>query len=217
MSSGNGRQNASARANVPQESFSLPNLGLVLLAGGTGRRLGGASKPDLTLSGNRLVDLVLARCAETFPDSPVVVVAPESLDLPAGTLQTLESPPFGGPAAGVDTGWKFLLERFPALSLVGVLPVDAPRAPFALAALLAAASPLSSASGAMAATGEQLHPTLTLARIKALTAEYAGSDVRDMSLRKYWRPLDLPTYQVPEFFTEDIDTPQDLARQREVD
>lgn len=73
----------------------------IVLAGGTGRRLGGASKPDVVLAGERLLDRVLAAVAAR---RRICVVAPESVRLPAGVLRTLEDPPHGGPVAGISAG-----------------------------------------------------------------------------------------------------------------
>jgi molybdopterin-guanine dinucleotide biosynthesis protein A len=73
----------------------------VVLAGGTGRRLGGASKPDVLLAGRRLLDHALTATAGA---GRVVVVAPEDVAVPDGVLRTLEDPPLGGPVAGVAAG-----------------------------------------------------------------------------------------------------------------
>jgi len=73
----------------------------VVLAGGTGRRLGGASKPDVMLAGRRLLDHALAA---TVGARRVVVVAPEDVAVPDGVLRTLEHPPHGGPVAGIAAG-----------------------------------------------------------------------------------------------------------------
>lgn len=78
---------------------------MIVLGGGEGRRLGGVSKPDLLLGGRRLLDRVLdagSGCA------PLVVVAPDSVEVPSGVLRTLEDPPAGGPVAGIAAGLALL-------------------------------------------------------------------------------------------------------------
>lgn len=103
---------------------------VVVLAGGTGRRLGGASKPDVVARGARLLDHVLTglaalsgpsrsscpagsagRVGRSGPSGAgaprpgrVVVVAPERVALPPGVLRALEDPPLGGPVAGIAAG-----------------------------------------------------------------------------------------------------------------
>lgn len=80
----------------------------VVLAGGTARRLDGVSKPDVELHGRRLLDHALGATAGA---SRVVVVAPDSVEVPAGVLRTLEDPPHGGPVAGIAAGLAALRDR----------------------------------------------------------------------------------------------------------
>jgi molybdopterin-guanine dinucleotide biosynthesis protein A len=73
----------------------------VILAGGAGRRLGGAAKPLLTLGGRTL----LARVLAAVPDAaPVVVVGPATLQVPPGVVRVSEEPPGGGPVAALAAG-----------------------------------------------------------------------------------------------------------------
>lgn len=73
----------------------------VVLAGGTGRRLDGASKPDLRLAGRRLLDHVLAGTAGA---RRVVVVAPAEVAVPDGVARTLENPRSAGRWPGSPPG-----------------------------------------------------------------------------------------------------------------
>ena len=73
----------------------------IVLAGGTGRRLGGVLKPQVTVRGRRLLDHVLDATAQA---RRVVVVAPETVPVPDGVVRTLEDPPHGGPVAGIAAG-----------------------------------------------------------------------------------------------------------------
>lgn len=84
----------------------------VVLAGGTARRLDGVSKPDVELHGRRLLDHALAATAGA---SRVVVVAPDSVEVPVGVLRTLEDPPYGGPVAGIAAGLMVLGDAAPAV------------------------------------------------------------------------------------------------------
>jgi len=74
----------------------------IVLAGGTARRLGGASKPDLIVGEDTLLDLTLAACT-VAQAAPIVVVGPDSLARD-GIHVTCEDPPHGGPAAGIAAG-----------------------------------------------------------------------------------------------------------------
>ncbi|OLO91163.1 molybdopterin-guanine dinucleotide biosynthesis protein MobA, partial [Actinomyces naeslundii] len=89
---------AAGATGTPDESDVVD---VVVLAGGTGRRLGGAVKPDVVARGARLLDHVLAGLERLrdrgLPFGHVCVVAPAEVDLPTGVLRALEDPPLGGP------------------------------------------------------------------------------------------------------------------------
>jgi molybdopterin-guanine dinucleotide biosynthesis protein A len=89
----------------------------VVLAGGAGRRLGGADKAALTFAGMSLLDRVLAAVGDA---DRIVVVGPAR---PVGrhVLWAREQPPGGGPVAGLAAG--LALVRAP---VVAVLAVDLP-------------------------------------------------------------------------------------------
>ncbi|WP_114423457.1 molybdenum cofactor guanylyltransferase [Nocardioides houyundeii] len=106
----------------------------VVLAGGTGLRMGGADKAALELHGRSLLDLALDALTEA---DEVAVTGP-----PAPTRRpvtfTLEDPPSGGPVAGLLAG-RDALVRTP--DLLAVLAVDMPRVDRAtIRRLLAAAA-----------------------------------------------------------------------------
>lgn len=112
----------------------------IILGGGTGRRLGGASKPEIRLHGQRLLDHVLAA---TTRAGRVVVVAPESVPVPTGVQRTLEDPPHGGPVAGIAAGLTALETAAASAGTVPaphvlVLACDVPGAAGAVPRLLAA-------------------------------------------------------------------------------
>jgi|GEM_PF-54805 len=93
-------------------------VGVIVLAGGTGIRLGGVSKPDVVVGGKRLLDLALAEVRRAcdraaggaqhdsagVPAPEIVVVAPDGVALPPDVHRTLEDPPLGGPVAGLAAG-----------------------------------------------------------------------------------------------------------------
>ncbi|WP_258726336.1 molybdenum cofactor guanylyltransferase [Cellulomonas sp. NS3] len=81
-----------------------PAYDALVLAGGRARRLGGVSKPDVLVSGRRLLAHVLDAAAVGPGPRRTVVVAPASVAVPDGVLRTLEDPPDGGPVAGIAAG-----------------------------------------------------------------------------------------------------------------
>ncbi|MFH5820991.1 molybdenum cofactor guanylyltransferase [Georgenia sp. AZ-5] len=125
---------------------ATPAFDAVVLAGGTARRLGGASKPDVVLGGRRLLEHALDAAAGA---RRTVVVAPPEVAVPPGVLRTLEDPPHGGPVAGIAAGLAALdaaaTSGSPAADGAGpapwllVLACDVPYAADAVPRLLAAA------------------------------------------------------------------------------
>ncbi|TDE94180.1 molybdenum cofactor guanylyltransferase [Occultella glacieicola] len=83
---------------------------VIVLAGGRAERLGGASKPQVRVGGQTLLERVLAAASDDA-GHPVraVVVGPAELastDVRAGLALRVvrEDPPFGGPVAGLAAG-----------------------------------------------------------------------------------------------------------------
>ena len=95
-------------------------LGAIVLAGGTGLRLGGVDKAALDLNGVTLLERALAA---TVSATEVVVVG-QPVPTSREVAWTVEDPPLGGPAAGLLAGLD-LLGDGPAL--VAVLAVDMPK------------------------------------------------------------------------------------------
>lgn len=79
----------------------------VILAGGAGRRLGGAGKPMLAVHGRPMLERVLDAVADA---DVTIVVGPASLPLPGGVVRVSEEPPGGGPVAATAAGLAALAE-----------------------------------------------------------------------------------------------------------
>lgn len=92
----------------------------VVLAGGTGVRLGGVDKAAVELDGRTLLEHALAAVA--VADEVVVVGGPVPTSRPV--TFTREDPPLGGPAAGLLAGVAALTRT---ADRVVVLAVDMPR------------------------------------------------------------------------------------------
>lgn len=91
----------------------------VVLAGGAGRRLGGADKPTLTLGGRTL----LARVLDAVAGAEARIVVGPGRDVPPGVLMTREQPPGGGPLAAIAAGLARVPEGVPQVAvLAGDLP-----------------------------------------------------------------------------------------------
>jgi molybdenum cofactor guanylyltransferase len=105
---------------VAEERFAA-----VVLAGGAGRRLGGARKPLLPVGGRpmlaRVLDAVAAATPRVVVGPPTLVAA--SFVLPPGVLHTSEEPPGTGPVAGLAAGLALVPGTVP---VVAVLAADLP-------------------------------------------------------------------------------------------
>lgn len=204
----------------------------IVLAGGTGRRMGGASKPDVVVAGRRMIDHVLDELAAQ--GVPAVVVGPPDLDVPSDVTLVREDPPLGGPAAGIAAGYAAgidevhapglavdhstdevaggVADSFTTRSSVAILACDAPFAPRVLPQLAAATSPTS--VGAVAITPDgRLQRLLCVVESEALGAAIARLEsdggVRDRSVRALLGGLALTPVDVLEWVM-DADTREDV-------
>jgi molybdopterin-guanine dinucleotide biosynthesis protein A len=196
---------------------------LIVLAGGAGRRLGGADKAEVRIGGRSLLQRALAAAA----GRPTVVVGPPR-DLPPGVLSAQEDPPGGGPAAGVVAGFAALRELLSRAdggeevpALVGILAVDQPGVgPDTLGRLAAAA--LASPSGPACRPGGAV---LVHGGRRQYAAGVFPVGALDWAVRQRpsWHGVALRSLvggivatEVPAIGDEalDVDTDEDLARWR---
>lgn len=186
---------------------------VIVLAGGTGRRLDGVSKPDVVARGLRLLDHVLAGLERLREQGlalgRVCVVAPAEVALPGDVLRALEDPPLGGPVAGIAAGLELLGGSDPVAGLTGILTCDAPLSWRALPSLyraLAEAGP--ELDGACARDGDHTQYLLGLYRRRALTAAVTpdGMPLRDTAVRQALGPLHVTAIPTPHDVVRDLDT-----------
>lgn len=193
-------------------SAAVRSPALVVLAGGTSRRLG-TDKTQVVLDGSTLLDHAVAAVAEA---DPVVVVGP-----PAPTARdvvwTREEPVGSGPAAALQAGLATLAsvrERRGARPAdVVVLAADLPHAGVLAAELLRAES-AASAHGLVVVDAD-LRPQWTscLLTVAAQERLRAQPPAPDAALHTLLRPLDLAPVAAPPGATRDVDTPADLERE----
>ncbi|ALC99682.1 molybdopterin-guanine dinucleotide biosynthesis protein MobA [Actinomyces sp. oral taxon 414] len=165
-------------------------LDVLVLAGGTGQRLGGASKPDVVVRGARLLDHVLNGVAAVRGEAGegrTVVVAPAGVEVPDGVLRALEDPPLGGPVAGIAAGLaRLAAEPGGPAPRTAVLTCDAPESWRALPVLVRAlgAAP-DRCAGVCALDGDYAQYLLGVYRTAPLRGAVApgGAPLRDVSVR----------------------------------
>lgn len=110
----------------------------IVVAGGSGTRLGGRDKAELVVAGGRLLDIVIAACADA---QRTVVVGPQR-PTARGVVWTCEDPPGGGPCAAVVAGLQHV-----TAAVVVLLAVDLPHLTPALVRRLAADAPVIAVDG----------------------------------------------------------------------
>jgi molybdopterin-guanine dinucleotide biosynthesis protein A len=182
----------------------------IVLAGGTGKRLGGLDKPGLDVGGATLLNRVLAACS----GARSVVVVGNARRTVRQVRWTLEDPPFGGPLAAIEAG----LTALPAGSqLVVTLASDLPYLTAAHVERLVdhlAGSMASYDCAAFSDDSAAVQPLAAVYRTDALarTMREIG-ELRHLPARRALEGLRVTT--VPdEGATRDCDTPQQLAAAR---
>lgn len=190
-------------------------VGVVVLSGGTARRLGGVDKTALEIGGVP----ILARLLVSVAPAPTVVVGdpPAHPLLQPGAVPHVtwarESPPGGGPAAALGAGVAALLARAD-VPVVVVLAGDMPFAGTAVPRLIAAldAEPdVDAALGADATGAVQL--LLGAYRASALAPRAAGAQAGD-SVRRLLSGIAHVGVPLSGDEEVDVDDPADLVRAR---
>jgi len=206
---------------VPCDAGAV-TLAAIVLAGGSARRLSGTPKP-LLLVADRPLLVHVARAALAVGADPVVIVGPTAgpalvRDRTVESLVwTRESPPGGGPVAGLGAGLTALAGADPEASvdLVLVLAGDAPGVGSVLAGLVdtAVAALGEGLDGAVCAVDGHDQLLACCVRTDAL-GEAVGRDVENRSLYDVLGVLRLRPVPVDADALLDADTWDDLVRLR---
>lgn len=182
----------------------------MILAGGSGRRLGVVDKPALIIHGESL----LARALAAVEGALTVVVGPLR-ELGPGIRQTRESPAGGGPAAGLVAGLRVLANEDPDPNdLVVVLAADLPGIDQQVVATLGRA--LTSPGLTGAALTDPSGRLQYLAGIWRWAPLMAAASSRESwhngRLSDLLGPLIATVVAADRCATADIDTPEDLQQ-----
>jgi molybdopterin-guanine dinucleotide biosynthesis protein A len=186
-------------------------LAAVILAGGSGVRLGGVDKASIEIDGVTLLEHALA---STIAARDVVVVGTE-VPTTRPVTWTREDPAGGGPAAGLFAGLDMLM-RPP--DLVAVLAVDMPRVHAAtIARLTWSVENDPAADGALLLDGTgRRQPLAAVYRHAALTSVRPADPAAEHGLSLRMTLEGLRLVEVPTIGDEghDVDTWEDLRRLR---
>lgn len=176
----------------------------IILAGGRAAGLGGVDKASIELSGRSLLEWSL----DAVIDAREVVVVGSPVPTERPVTFTRESPRFGGPVAGLLTGFDALFTR-PAW--VAVLAVDMPALTHGTFRRLLAAAGGSSTDGAVLVDPDgrrQLCCVLSSARLQEVRPSL--EEQHNMPLRRLLDPLTLVEVPAEGREHRDIDTWEDL-------
>lgn len=180
-------------------------LGVIILAGGRGTRMGGADKASVTLGGERLIDRLLRQLPYGVPAS---VVSPYHLGMP----QVCESPLFGGPVAGIAAGHAAL--NGGGLTTTAILAVDAPDSPLMLP-VLERTLVCSGADVAVATLEGRIQPLCALWRTAALAHALSElGDPRNQPVMRLLRQARTVVHVQGDDSVRDIDTVDELHERR---
>lgn len=184
-----------------------PRLAAVILAGGTGQRLGGVDKASIEIAGRTLLEHALAATA----GAEEVVVVGSQVPTTRPVTWTREDPPSGGPAAGLLAGLDALAV---APALVCVLAVDMPR--FSAGTVARLVDVLLTSDGADAAClvdeAGQKQWLAAVYRYDALMAARPANHEEEhgLSTRRLLRALRIVAVAAVESEARDVDTWADL-------
>ncbi|MHC2999610.1 hypothetical protein OB08_10555 [Microbacterium sp. HJ5] len=195
----------------------MPSLGAILLGGGRATRVDGAVKPLFEVDGRTLLDAAVD-AAEAAGAQPITVVA-GVLDPSLHVQWARESPPFGGPAAGIVAGleaWAHAAEPDPAWTLV--LACDLPSAGAAVRRLVDDMVLLPTDTDGLCLADASSRPQWLTGVYRTAALRAAASALpdagRDASVRALLSDLAIAVVTAPDDLTRDVDTWEDLEQAR---
>lgn len=187
----------------------IGNVALVILAGGEGRRIGGA-KPQRRLAGERLIDRAVLQ-ARQWSDLVAIAVRDPCQVQPVEVELLADDPLIEGPLSGLVSALRFATMKGRALLLA--IPSDMPILPTDLLERLSAG--IGSAKCALASSGGHLHPVCSLWRTSALSDVESYLETGRRSLRGFAsfvgvKIVEWPSKSPDPFFN--VNTRDDLSR-----
>jgi len=190
-----------AAAGMASASGARDSLGVVILAGGDGRRMGGG-KPQRLLGERSLLDHAITR-AQGWSETVVISVRnPDQVGEVELSL-VFDPPGLAGPLAGLDAA------RGLGCARVLTIPCDMPFLPDDLPRRLAAALPGHAA--VLASAGGRLQPVCGLWTAESLAGieEYAASG--QTSLVGFARTIGFAIAELEDAAADNLNTPAELA------
>lgn len=181
----------------------------VILAGGTGSRLGGVDKANVTIGGTTALD----RLVSSLPAEVPVVVAGPPAETRRSVQFVLESPPGGGPVAGINAAMA-LVET----PLTALLATDMPLAGPLIAAMAEEFTSVRADALVPVDGAGMRQPLCSIARTPAIRAALSAlGATHGRSLHALLAQVDVqerPLSEAQVALLADFDTVEDLQRLR---
>lgn len=192
-----------------------PTLG-VLLAGGQGRRMGGADKGLVRVGEQTILERIVARLAPRCAGL-IINANGEPARFGALGLPVVPDPIAGyaGPLAGVLAGLEWAAAERPDLAWIVTVSTDSPFLPRDLVARLHAARAAAGTPLACAASGGRTHPPIGLwpislrADLRRALTEEGERKIDRWTARHGVAVAEWPTEPLDPFFN--VNTPEDAA------
>lgn len=190
---------------------------VLFLAGGEGRRLGGADKALLPLAGRPLIARAMARLAMQSSEHLISANGDPSRFAAFGCPVVADEPAGRhGPLAGLLAGLDWFARERPTIAHVLSLPADTPFPPPDLIPRLDAARRAADAEIAVAASAGRTHHAVALWPVAIRTAlRKALVDDGERAVSRFAARFSCATVEWPAFPHDpflNINTPDDLAR-----
>lgn len=195
---------------VTRELSLVAATAVIVLCGGTSRRLAGRDKTRESLAGTTVMDHLL----QFLPSGWIVVCVGEERATTTSVRWCRESPAGGGPVAGVAAGLDCLEHLHPQICVVvgGDMPFAAP----ALSVLVDTLNARPGIDAVLAQDPDgRLQPLLAAYRCEALRAALP-SEPRGARLMAVVDALATATVACDGRITMDVDTPEALAQARHI-
>jgi molybdopterin-guanine dinucleotide biosynthesis protein A len=191
-----------------------PSYTAIVLAGGAGKRLGGADKAAIEVAGATLLE----RTLDATRGAVVTVVVGPAREVRAGVVVVQEQPPGGGPVAAVAAGLRATASAS-ATDVVVVLACDMPFVDAAaLDGLVRELVDRDDADAALYVDGDGRSQYLAAAyrRERLSDAIEAIGDAEGASMRAVVASLTVAEIAAHPDLTLDCDTWQDVERTRRI-
>ncbi|GAB3939859.1 molybdenum cofactor guanylyltransferase [Corynebacterium tapiri] len=192
-----------------------PGIDVIIVAGGRGSRIGGVDKAQVSVDGERLIDIMLDAVSLLDGLMQVVVVSTRDLQVRPGVKVAGEEPAFSGPLSAVAAGVAEL--KVEPSAMTAILAVDAPDSPDLIPELVAALAEAPESAAAAVRTDGHLQPLCAVWRTDKLYQQLSQySDTADQAVKSLYDEVSV-TFVEGLGLERDYDTLEQLRERGDVE